>query len=86
MVPFDSDEYGRSKLIVTYTIGFQGLSSRVVRLPNVHVGDGRWHNVSVERQRTQVVLSVDSDDEGYSITGKCCVLFTAKENKLEKRF
>lgn len=35
----------------------------------MNVGNGQWHNISVVRERTQVTLSVDSDGDGYSVTG-----------------
>ncbi len=69
MVPYDTDGDGESELIVTYTLGTKGRSSPVLQLTGVNVGNGQWHNISVVRERTQVTLSVDSDGDGYSVTG-----------------
>lgn len=70
MVPYDIDGGGESELIVTYILGSaSGGSSPVLQLTGVNVGDGQWHNISVVRERTSVTLSVDSDGDGYSVTG-----------------
>ena len=70
MVPYDIERDGESKLIVTYILGSaSGGSSPGLQLTGVNVGDGKWHNISVVRERTFVTLSVDSDGDGYSVTG-----------------
>ena len=70
MVPYDTDGDGESELIVTYILGSaNGGASSVLQLTGVNVGDGQWHNISVVRERTFVTLSVDSDADGYSVTG-----------------
>ena len=70
MVPYDTDGDGESELIVTYILGSaNGGASSVLQLTGVNVGDGQWHNISVVRERTFVMLSVDSDADGYSVTG-----------------
>ena len=69
VVPYDIDGEGESELIVTYTLGYKNQSSPVLQLTGVNVGNGQWHNISVVRERTHVTLSVDSDGDGYSVTG-----------------
>lgn len=69
MLPYDTVGDGESELIVTYTLGLNSRSSAVVQLTGVNVGNGQWHNISVVRERTHVTLSVDSDGDGYSVTG-----------------
>lgn len=73
MVPYDIDGDGESEVIVTYTLGYKNKSSSVLQLTGVNVGNGQWHNISVVRERTHVTLSVDSDGDGYSVTG---IIFT----------
>ena len=68
-MPFDTDGDEESELIVTYTLGYKGWPSQVLQLTGVNVGNGQWHNISVVRERTQVTLSVDTDGDGYSVTG-----------------
>ena len=57
-------------MIVTYRLGstIEGRFT-LLQLTGVNVGDGQWHNISVVRERTIVTLSVDSDGDGYSVTG-----------------
>jgi len=70
VVPYDIDGDGERELIVTYTLGStKGGRSPLLQLTGVNVGDGQWHNISVVRERTVVTLAVDSDGDGYSVTG-----------------
>ena len=81
MVPYDTDGDGESELIVTYTLGSaKGGRSPVLQLSGVNVGDGQWHNISVVRDRTLVTLSVDSDGDGYSVTGTSVTLVHCSVN------
>ena len=80
MVPYNIDGEGDRGLIVTYTLGSAiGQRPAMLQLTGVNVGDGQWHNISVLRERSMVTLSVDSDEDGYSVTSKlyphCLLIF-----------
>ena len=80
MVPYNIDGEGDRGLIVTYTLGSgNGQRPAMLQLTGVNVGDGQWHNISVVRERSMVTLSVDSDEDGYSVTSElyihCLLIF-----------